>query len=43
MKLAVFIGFSDTKMWNALPVPVKNKVKLLGFSYTRLPTNCSFY
>ena len=32
MKLAVFIGFADTRMWNAFSVPVKNKVsKTAGF------------
>lgn len=32
MKLAIFMGFADTVMWNALSVTVKNKIiKTAGF------------
>lgn len=34
MKLDIFIGFADTRMWNTLSVPVKNKIsKTAGVSH----------
>ena len=38
MKLAVFIGFASTRMWNAFSVTVKNKVSMTaGFFLCQTP------